>query len=378
MSRELNDPGKNILDELDSDRLRQAVERIRENPVPSAAVDRALNRAQDLTSVSLAVRRRPAIDRRARRTVLTVAGILCSLLFLGAIIWSANNVVQDAREAARRTECSNNMRQVGLSLHNYNDSIPRLPALETHWHATTLDDSNSMYVMNGQAPLIVPASTTKIVHSANVVLVVDEITATESKLRELVQRLKGYIGNSQISEPQGQPRSARWVVRIPVASLDAFLRDVVELGTPENRSTNAQDVTEEYEDLEKRITNKKQLEERILSVLEENTGDIKDVLAVEEQLARVREEIERMEGRIKRLDSITSMTTVEISAREQRDYVPPQSPSFSTEIGRAWSGSLGFMQGLGKSIVLFTVAIGPWLPFLIVIVFLGWRLVKRS
>jgi hypothetical protein len=165
---------------------------------------------------------------------------------------------------------------------------------------------------------------------------------------------------------------------VPVDSLDSFLREVVELGTPENRSTNRRDVTEEYTDLETRIANKKQLEKRILDLLEKNTGDIKDVLAVESQLARVREEIEKMEGRVKYLDTVTAMSTVAIQAREERDYVPPQTPSFSTEIGRTWDGSIKTLQDTGEGLVLVTVAVGPWMPFIVVLMFICWRMLKRQ
>ena len=160
-------------------------------------------------------------------------------------------------------------------------------------------------------------------------------------------------------------------------SLDLFLREVVEFGTPENRSTNTLDVTEEYMDLETRITNKELLEKRILILLKENTGDINDMLAVEEQMARVREEIERMKSRVNHLDEVTTMSTVTITAREERDYVPPQSPSFRTEIGRTWGGSIESLQGLGKWLVLAVVAIGPWLPFIGVFIFISLRLLKR-
>ena len=188
--------------------------------------------------------------------------------------------------------------------------------------------------------------------------------------------MSGTIGNSAIAEPQGQPRTANWVVRIPVESLDEFLSDVVELGTPENRSTNSSDVTEEYVDLNARIETKRQLEKRILDLLEKNTGDIKDVLTVEEQLARVRQEIEQMEGRVKRIDTVTAMTTVNISAREERDFVPPQAPTFGNELHQTWQDSTNTVADLGKSVVIVLIAIVPWLPLIMIAGFIGWRLLR--
>ncbi len=378
MSHEVNDPHESVLDELESDRLRQAVEQVRSNPVPEDSLNRALDRAQSLTAVKLAVEHQPAIEKRPGRRFYTVVVAASLLLLVPALALLIGQDIRDAREAARRTQNNNNMMQTTLAMHSYNDvfSDTYLPALAP---VVLVDSSNS--TSSGREVSEVPPKVTlpssKIIHSADVSLVVDEITTAESRLSELVQQFQGYIGNSQISEPKGRPRSARWVVRIPVESLDAFLREVVELGTPENRSTNSQDVTEEYVDLETRIATKKELEKRILGLLEKHTGDIKDVLAVEEQLARVREEIERMEGRVKHFDNVTAMTTVAISAREERDYVPPQTPSFSTEIGRTWGRSIEVLQGFGKSLVLVIVAAGPWLPFIVVLIFISLRMLKR-
>ncbi len=416
MTHKANDRDENFFNELDSDQLRQAVQHVRRNPVPEDAQYRALERAHELASMSLAVRRHPTIEKRTISKLLTFVAIACLLLLLVALARTVGDSVQAAREAARRSDCSNKLRQIGLAIHNYHDAwetpppggwfthqdpdlfIRLLPHLETepNWiqvgaatqnrslhndRAVSLVDSSdsmrSASSVDGHANPRATSRSSKIIHAADVVLVIDEITKTESQLSELVNRFKGYVGNSQILEPKGQPRSARWVVRIPVDSLDSFLREVVELGTPENRSTNTHDVTEEYVDLKTRIDNKKQLEKRILALLEKSTGDIKDVLTVEEQLARVREEIEKMEGRVKQLDDVTSMTTVAISAREERDYVPPQSPSFSTEISRTWGGSIGLMQGFGKSLFLAAVAVGPWLPFVVVLCFVFLRILKR-
>jgi hypothetical protein len=172
----------------------------------------------------------------------------------------------------------------------------------------------------------------------------------------------GYLADASASRAQGDRRTGRWVARVPVERYDAFLESLDTLGVPENRQQTAQDVTEEFVDLEARIANKQRLEERIVKLLDERSGRISDVIEVERELGRVREEIERMQGRLRYLANRTALTTVTIQAREQRDYVPPQAPTFAGRVSDVWQRSLAALRTFGESVGLAGVAAAPWLP----------------
>jgi hypothetical protein len=220
----------------------------------------------------------------------------------------------------------------------------------------------------------------KIIYNARVELVTEDLSAFESKLRRLVAASKGYVSDSDVSGKAGTQRGATWKVRVPVDTYDSFLEGAKSLGELVNAKADAQDVSEEYFDLEARLANKKVEEQRLIKLLTDATGKLEEILKVEHELSRVREEVERFQGRIRALANLTSLTTVTISAREVHDYEPPQAPTFSTKIARTFGASVDSLRQFGEGLVLFLVGIAPWIPVVVVVaipLFLARRRIRR-
>lgn len=220
-------------------------------------------------------------------------------------------------------------------------------------------------------------ATRKIIYKASLTLVVDELSLAQQKLTRLVKQSDGYIAETNISGATGAPRRGTWTVRVPVAQYESFVSAASALGELQSAQSDSDDVSEEYYDLEARIKNKKVEETRLVQHLLKSTGKLREILLVEKEISRVRGEIEQMQGRVRVLANLTSLTTVTITINEIKNYLPPKPPTFATEIERTFNRSLGNLGALAKQVVLSGVGAIPWLLLLALVVVPMWRFLRR-
>jgi hypothetical protein len=207
----------------------------------------------------------------------------------------------------------------------------------------------------------VVASPRKIIYTAEVDLVVENLSKGAQELARLVRESGGYIADTNISGQSGSQRSGTWKARVPVERYDAFMADAARLGEVRSIRSSSQDVTAEYTDVAARIANKQIEERRLRRHLEASTGKLSEILQVERELSRVRGEVEQAQGRIRVLANLSSLTTVTLTLSEIKNYVPPSPPTFATQVGRQFSGSVSALREFAKGILLFLVALAPWL-----------------
>jgi hypothetical protein len=241
------------------------------------------------------------------------------------------------------------------------------PAVEAG-EVSSSGDLNLALVQNpaaaGEAPQGAgepPRLQRKIIYHATLDLVVEDFAGVAARVEELARKHEAFIANSSIDTATRRPRSGSWTIRVPASRYDAFLAAAGTLGELQRRTESSREVTAEYYDLQTRIRNKDLEEKRLLKHLEESTGKLEEILAVEKEISRVRTEMEQMQGQLRVLQDLTALSTVTLNVSELQGYVPVESPTFGTRISRAWAQSLDGLLTAAQLVVIAVVAVTPWL-----------------
>lgn len=216
-----------------------------------------------------------------------------------------------------------------------------------------------------------PAVTGMVIRNGSASIQVDSLELGIAAVQKLATSFGGYVGNTSLAAGDNQVRSATLELKIPAARYDEALTGMRSIGKVEAVSSTAQDVGEEFVDVSARAANSKRLEERLVALLATRTGKLEDVLAVERELARVREEIERAEGRIRYLKSRVATSTLSVTVHER-------APLVSTAPGE--NVILDAFKDAWRNFVHFVAALIASLGVLIPLALLGvlaWILRKR-
>ncbi|MGD0857953.1 MAG: DUF4349 domain-containing protein [Terracidiphilus sp.] len=208
-----------------------------------------------------------------------------------------------------------------------------------------------------------------IARAVSLSIVVKDFAAARASLDSILLRHRGYAAQLTAATQENAPRSFQASLRIPAPELAATLAELKNLGRVENESQSGEEVTQQHTDLVARLQNSRETEERLRAILEQRTGKIEDVLQVEEEIARVRGEIEQMEAEQQALEHRVEFASVDLQLTEEyKAELNPPSASVSNRLHNALVAGLRNAAETILGIVLFLVESGPvlliWLAIL--------------
>lgn len=187
-----------------------------------------------------------------------------------------------------------------------------------------------------------------IIRTGTATVEVDRLEPAIARLQQLAQQVGGYVANSAVQGGSQHAREASLELKVPANRWDQVMAGLRPLGKLEAQGTATEDVGEEFVDVSARVANSRRLEQRLVELLGTRTGKLEDVLAVERELARVREEIDRFEGRLRYLRTRVGMSTLTVRLHEPVSVIGgrPGGNPLTRALRDAWDNFVGFVAGL--------------------------------
>jgi hypothetical protein len=164
---------------------------------------------------------------------------------------------------------------------------------------------------------------TMIVRHGEASIQVEKLEGAVARIRQTAGQFGGFVGNTSLLAGKEEQKTATLELRIPSTQFDAVVGALNQLGKVETVTVSAEDVSEEYVDLGARLANARRVEARLVEMLGKRTGKLSDVLTVEQELSRVRQEAERYEARIRWLEHRASLSSLSVSLHEKAPLIEP-------------------------------------------------------
>ena len=180
-----------------------------------------------------------------------------------------------------------------------------------------------------------PANNHKLIKTVNMRLKVASVEKDLEYITDQATEMGGYVADydqkmnkntvktrkitsDTLEYTIGLQLEATMVIKVPTERLEQFL-DLIESKALviEYKASKVEDVTEKMQDLNTRKETKLRIEKKYIKIIENKTGKLEEVLAVEAKIDQIREEIEAMEGKLKYLNQRVAFSTIHLSLYQE-------------------------------------------------------------
>ncbi len=199
------------------------------------------------------------------------------------------------------------------------------------------------------------AADRKIIRNANLSMEVNSTTEASHRVTSIAESHGGFVVTSESkqredADPAKRTLDIKLVVRIPATQFGPALDEIRGLANNvREENVTGQDVTEEFLDLEARIKTQRALEQQFLDIMKQ-AHKVEDALEVQRQLADVRTDIEKLEGRKLFLENRASLSTITVNIE-----APKQITVSTTGFGRELRETVSDGIDVGAAVILFLI-----------------------
>lgn len=197
-------------------------------------------------------------------------------------------------------------------------------------------------------------SAQKIIYRADMQLESTDFDTARDTLLTAVTDCSGWLESSSLyGTAQDQDRTAHYTVRVPVDRYRDFLSLAGQVGSVQNLNEYAENVTNQYIDVNARITSLENQRDR-LNALADQAETTSDLLEIESQLSDVQYQLESYTQQMRALEGDITYSTVDVTLEEVATLTPTGT-TFGARLTGAftggWNGFVAFVQGLILALV---------------------------
>lgn len=205
----------------------------------------------------------------------------------------------------------------------------------------------------------------KLIKNGDLTLQVENLDNTEQKIETWCKSYDGYISSSNRNE-----RSLNFTIKIPSQKFDSAMEEAGNFGILKSKNISTRDVTEQFYDLQTRLSTKKVLQSNLQNYLRQATN-LTDILKIEKELNNVTSDLESMQGQMRRLSNQIEFSTINIYLHLPDYKSEIREPSFSENFTNFLHSLKTFFAGF-LTIILYGIICG--IPILAILALLYWLL----
>lgn len=218
----------------------------------------------------------------------------------------------------------------------------------------------------------------KIIYTGHISVETLDYDKAVSSINARIKELKGFIEGTELSNNGGYDRydgtkftgsrRASITARIPKESFEGFMGSIGEYGVVINQSTQAENITAQYNDVSMQLKSLEIQHENLLKMLGK-AEKVEDMIKLEESLSDVRWKINSINSQLKNWDTSVDYSTININLEEVKQYSPTEQDGFFTRLFKAvTSGFKDYGQWLQDIIIGITRNILYIVTFVFIII----------
>ncbi len=174
----------------------------------------------------------------------------------------------------------------------------------------------------------------KIIQNFQVYITVEDIRAAAKEIENKIKELGGYIEAEDVTE-----YGSNSVIRIPAQKSDSFIEYVEKSYEVTNKSKSIEDITSVYVDNDARLKNLRAEEAQVLEIMKK-ANTVEEILKVQSELYKIREEVEILEARKKNWDRLVDYSTIRLNISKKQLIADKKLKLLTSEelFGSSWQG----------------------------------------